>query len=257
MPDLIGAALTGVLVGGVVLGAERRVAGRTVARTVAQAQREAVLEARLLLEPAFLFRGTSLSSLKPADHNLERLRSAIRAVPQGDPTEPNLLFQLASRTLRSADRLNVYADALASQIESHTVGRGALKLPLEAALVVDVHMAAIRDDHALWTHTFGQPGLPPGFMSEVQSDPDLNDLVTRYLFQRRGTNALRRGFNEADEHLSSRVWAAESDWAAAGDGSWMRRLQRGRVKKRAIARAVHVAQTKAEVELAQVRNYGV
>lgn len=249
VPDLIGSAVTGVLVGVIVLGAERRVSNRAIARAVDKAQTAAVQESRLLLEAEFLFRGTSLSSLKPADHNLERLRAVIREVPPGESTEPDLLFQLVSRTLRSADRLNVYADALASRIEAHTIGYGALKLPLEKAIIVDLQMAATRRQHALWTHSLAQPGFPPEFFDAFQSDSDLNDLVTRYLFQRKGTNALRRGFAVADEYLSSQVWAAEREWAAAGDGRLLDRLQRGRRKQRAIARAINVAQTKAEAVL--------
>jgi hypothetical protein len=107
----------------------------------------------------------------------------------------------------------------------------------------------------LWTYTATRPGIPKDFIDTVQTDADLNDLVVRYLSQRRGTEALRRAFNVADEYLSRKIWAAELTWSNEEDGRWRYRVGRGRRKRRAIAHATRVAQLKADAVLVSANIY--
>ncbi len=245
MPDLIVGIVTGVAVGGVVLGTERRISGRARANEVMRAQAQVVERARSLLQHEIEFRSDSGPTLHPKMSQLARLQELVREVPPGEPLVRISAYHWAARLVATLDELESLADALDQRIADYHNRAG-----IAAWLGHRIH-ANIRElarlgpqPDRVWAWSW-ESGHDDTYTPQVEADAELRDLIDRYLQQRWLLLAYREAFVDVDFTVRADSWALTIAAYVPSPYNFPKRWWREYKRRRAIEQSWRQADARA------------
>ncbi|AQY02049.1 hypothetical protein [Microbacterium foliorum] len=240
VPDLLVGGATGLVVGFVVLGYEKRDAKRTRSGAVTEAQARVVERARSLLQHPLVFSHKGDPSLHVDSSQLERLQGIVRSVPAGVPDEHIPGYHWASRAIDSFESLESLADALDARLADYQSDGGPV---LRLGDFLGSNITRLSKSWPVphdWTFVLPD-GLPETFRAKIEDDVELRGNVDQYLRTRRLLEAHRRAFVGTDGRWRELEWSA---LAAKDRGAprffvtkWLRALEYRHAVRRAMNEA--------------------
>ncbi|MGC5225382.1 hypothetical protein ACPW96_22690 [Micromonospora sp. DT81.3] len=262
-PDLLVALFTGLIVGAVVLGLERRLETRRAAADVVSRQMAAVDVATYELPAPYTFTEDSLVPLEKAA--IRRVQKAVEGIPNFPTNEVGFRFELAQGVADTGAELIAAAKRLDAVIYGYRRGTRTINLTeTELRRAVHTYVAAATPDTI-------QPGAGPIFdpvddlgsvrAEELWSDERLQSAVKYYAHARLWAEALRRASYESDLYWRLKQWAISGiqyrDGRATIFGRWKSRRtaarDRARVNNEANRKALDIIKESAGPWLPRLR----
>jgi hypothetical protein len=252
IPDLLSAAVTGVIVGGVVLVAERIIDSRR--QRMEREQQERMLVERALQQlDAFEY---TFKSLCPANEGLRQFRAMWPASPDNVGSEVLGIAELQALA-DTLDALDRAADEVERHIESHATRCGATYGEV-VAWQDRLRWSAIEHDHTtVWSDeqrrhsSTDVAGLLVGPIDEIAlNDSLLEDAIQRYSMTKANLEGIRRAFLAGQSAYREQL-ASGLNWREQRSPGPLERWRRRRRQQRRKAGAWNDAKVAAREAYAQ------
>lgn len=243
VPDLLVGLATGGLVGGVVLGAERRLSQRARRLEVTNAEGAVVEKARTVLRHPLVW-DEDFYDLSPDQTQLSRLVPVVKAVPTGEPLErvPGIVH--AYRVVQLLDEVDSSADAIFTERTKHETDHDVLAVP--DAIAHNIKLLLQPPHDPLWAWEWpergGRPRLSPGEKAAIEQDVDLRQYLDEYVRNRRLLESHREAFLLVDGSWRADEWTALLAKTRNAPRFFITKWRRALVYKRDVQRAVSTAE---------------
>ena len=208
LPDLLVGVVTGGLVGGVVLGAERRLSKRARSLEVTNAEGAVVEKARAVLRHPIVW-DEECNDLTPGRTQLDRLVPVVKAVPTGEPLERYPGIVHAYRVVQLLDEVESSADAIFTERTKHESDLDLLAVP--DAIAHNIKRLLQPPYDPLWAWEWPEPygpRLSAAIKAAIEQDLDLRQVMDEYVRNRRLLEAHRESFVLVDGSWRADEWAA-------------------------------------------------
>ncbi len=251
-PDLIVGLLTALVVGLILLWAERRATTRGRAELITQQQESTVRTGAQLLQDQLLYLGERSDDLLPSGTNLNRLRSMVLAVPSEPSLREVFAYQWLVEIATLYEQLEVASEGARLQLTRLSVAYP----PAIKTLLFD-HVrerAGSPPDYSFSWHAYAAAGaLPVTLASQLDQNVDLRAALQGYFHTAHVLAGYRSVFLDAWHGLSAEAHFVNIESArGAPHGPFKRRQKEHERRKQYLALTARFVQ-EAEDKLNRLR----
>lgn len=238
VPDTIGAVMTGLAVGAVIVLYERNLDQRRESRSITDAHLRTVETMSQSFTKPFAY---DPRTLQPDGTQIDRAAELLRAVPPGAPDVMTPGFTMLRAMVDQHEILPSTAMDLEHALEAHLRDRPHVQTALNFV-----------NKHTDFDYLTSMP-VPSPMTRHPFHDPDVRAALQRYLDNRSLLNAAREAFIASDESWRANAWTIVLDEVKGAPHNPVKKIYRAWIANRRRAEAREEAE---EAGLTIMQNAG-